>query len=146
MGREKCKPITLCTANGDTKVDERCKGVNVPSLDLSVKPLILENAPAVLSLGRLVLDDGFRHYWSRETGCLLYKDDVFIRLEVSNYVPFIPSKFKKYTYPSFQGGSSSSGSGDIPKTAHDGPAASDRWPTSLDSIMADGKAADTAKA
>jgi hypothetical protein len=94
-GIKKGNPITLSTANGLISVDERID-ISFGLLDengepLSIEALLLDNTPNVLSLGRLVEDEGYDFIWRRKTAPRLIAPSgkVFL-LDVHRYVPFIP--------------------------------------------------------
>ena len=116
MGTVECKPIELCTANGLTVCKQKCKHAFVPSLNLTVQPLLLQNAPAVISLGRRFEDEGFEFFWKKGQ-CQLKKSKIDLVLVVDNYVPYIVSgdKCKGTMLPFQQGGGSSSGGGGNPR-------------------------------
>ena len=57
-------PITLKTANGYNEATQYAI-VYVKELGMSVRAILLENSPPVLSLGRLCRKDGFELRWAQ---------------------------------------------------------------------------------
>ena len=53
---------TVMTANGDVQIKEEAT-VYVNQLDLSIKFMLLEETPAVFTLGRLCDDHGYTYHW-----------------------------------------------------------------------------------
>ena len=94
-GIKKGKPVTLSTANGLLSVDERVD-VSFGLHDNKGKPLnlealLLDNTPNVLSLGRLVEDEGYDFLWTRNKPLqLVAPSGKVFSLEVQRYVPCIP--------------------------------------------------------
>ena len=56
-------PTTVMTANGEVQTREQATK-NVKELDLFVTVMLLEETPAVLSLGKLCEDHGFYYHWT----------------------------------------------------------------------------------
>ena len=56
-------PTTVLTANGEVQTREEAT-VNVKELDLLVRVVLLEETPAVLSLGKLCEDHGYAYHWT----------------------------------------------------------------------------------
>ena len=56
-------PTTVMTANGEVQTREEGT-VYVKELDLFVTVMLLEETPAVLSLGKLCEDHGFSYHWT----------------------------------------------------------------------------------
>ena len=56
-------PTTVMTANGEVQTREDVT-VHVKQLDLFVKVMLLEETPAVLSLGKLCEDHGYTYHWT----------------------------------------------------------------------------------
>ena len=55
-------PTTVMTANGEVQTSEEAT-VHAKELDLFVTVMLLEETPAVLSLGKLCEDHGYTFYW-----------------------------------------------------------------------------------
>ena len=56
-------PITVITAHGEVQKKEEEATVYVNELDLLVTVLLLDDTPAVLSLGKLCEDYGYSYVW-----------------------------------------------------------------------------------
>ena len=56
-------PTTVMTANGEVQTREKAT-VFVKELDLFVRVVLLEETPAVLSLGKLCEDHGYTYHWT----------------------------------------------------------------------------------
>ena len=56
-------PTTVMTANGEVQTREQAT-VHVKQLDLFVKVMLLEETPAVLSVGKLCEDHGHTYHWT----------------------------------------------------------------------------------
>ena len=54
-------PTTVTTANGEVQTREEA---NVKELGIFVTVMLLEEAPAVLSLGKLCEDHGYANHWT----------------------------------------------------------------------------------
>ena len=54
---------TVMTANGEVQTREEAT-VHVKELDLFVTVMLLEESPAVLSLGKLCEDHGYTYHWN----------------------------------------------------------------------------------
>ena len=76
------------TANGEVQTREQAIE-NVKQLDLFVKVMLLEETPAVLSLGKLCEDHRFSFHWTSGQKPHLTKNDKRIDCNISNYVPFV---------------------------------------------------------
>ena len=57
------KPTTVMTANGEVQTREEAT-VYVKELDLFVNVVLLQQTPAVLSLGKLCEDHGYTYHWT----------------------------------------------------------------------------------
>ena len=102
------RPMKLATANGVINADTRMM-MDVSILGNALDPIVLENTVDVLSLGRLVLDNGYDFPWTREHGATLVIDggkeikrpikgyvrmlvDVDIRDSSTHEAPALPSE------------------------------------------------------
>ena len=56
-------PTTVMTANGEVQTREEAT-VYVKELDLFVTVMLLEETPAVISLGKLYEDHGYTYHWT----------------------------------------------------------------------------------
>ena len=81
-------PTTVMTANGEVLTREEMTD-NVRQLDLFVKVMLLEETPAVLSLGKLCEDHGYTYRWISGQKPHLIKNGKRIDCNISNYVPFV---------------------------------------------------------
>ena len=57
-----CSPTTVITANGEVQTNEEAT-VYVKELDIFLTMKVLENTPAVLSLGKLCDENGYSYEW-----------------------------------------------------------------------------------
>ena len=81
-------PTTVMTANGEVQTREEAT-VYVNELDLFVTVMLLEETPAVLSLGKLCEDHGYTYHWTSSQKPHLTKKGKGIDCNISNYVPFV---------------------------------------------------------
>ena len=81
-------PTTVITANGEVQTREEAT-VYVEELDLFVKAMLLEETPAVLSLGKLCEDHGYTYHWTSGQKPHLTKNGKRSDCNISNYVPFV---------------------------------------------------------
>ena len=83
-------PTTLMTANGEVQTREKAT-VFVKELDLFVTGMLLEDFPAVLSLGKLCEDHGYTYRWTSGQKPHLTKKGKRIGCNRSNYrtLPFV---------------------------------------------------------
>jgi hypothetical protein len=81
--------IMLLTANGPATVEE-IVGVQVGPLRENIDALLLDSTPAVLSVGRRCMVDGYRFVWPpKETPYFIDPDGRRIDMEVDGFVPYI---------------------------------------------------------
>ena len=76
------------TANGEVQTREEAT-VHVKELDLFVTVMLLEETPAVLSLGKLCEDNGYTNHWTTGQKPHLTKKGKRINCNITNYVPFV---------------------------------------------------------
>ena len=69
LEREQAFNLVLSTANGEGDPVQFEVDMRVPQLDEEIKALILPETPAVLSIGRRVVDHGYGFHWL-PGGCL----------------------------------------------------------------------------
>ena len=85
-------PIYLDTANGQITVKKRVL-LQVLSLMLVINALILPRTPAVLSVGRLTMEEDFDFLWfHRQIPWLIDKHGNYYPLEVEKFVPLLTEK------------------------------------------------------
>ena len=85
-------PATVVTANGEVLTKEEAT-VCVRELDLFVTVMLLENTPAVLSLGKLCEEFGDSYHWTIGQKPHLIKKGKKIHCDTSNHVPFVVPGF-----------------------------------------------------
>ena len=76
------------TANGEVQTKEEAT-VYVKELDLFVTVMLLEETPAVLSVGKLCEDHGYTYHWTSGQKPCLTKKGKRIDCIFSNLVPFV---------------------------------------------------------
>ena len=81
-------PTTVMKANGEVQTREEAT-VFAKQLDLFVKVMLLEETPAVLSLGKICEDHGYTYHWTTGQNSHLTKKGKRIDCNISNYVPFV---------------------------------------------------------
>ena len=79
-------PTTVMTANGEVQTREEA---TVYVMDLLVTVMLLEETPAVLSLGKLCEDHGFFYLSTSGQKLHLTQNGKKIDCNISNYVPFV---------------------------------------------------------
>ena len=77
-----CSPTMVITANGEVQTHEEAT-VYVKELD------ILENTPAVLSLGKLCDENGYSYEWINGQKPHLIKNGIRIPCNTENFVPIV---------------------------------------------------------
>ena len=81
-------PSMVVTANGEVQTNEEAT-VYVKVLDLFVTVKLLEDTPAVLSLGTLCDDQGYSHEWTSGQLPHLITNGRRIQCSTENYVPIV---------------------------------------------------------
>ena len=81
-------PTTVMTANGEVQTREEA-AVYVEQLDLVVTVMLLEDAPTVLSLGKLCEDHGYTYHWISGQKPHLIRNGKRIHGKKPNHVPFV---------------------------------------------------------
>ena len=99
-----CSPTIVKTANGEVQTHEEAT-VYVKELDIFWTMKVLENTPAVLSLGKLSNEHGSFYEWINGQKPHLIKNGIRIICNTENFVPMVPGL-----------SSSSSGSSSTSKT------------------------------
>ena len=82
------EPTTVMTANGEVQTREEAT-VYVKELDLFVTVMLLEETPAVLSLGKLCEDHGFSYHSTTGQKPHVTKNSKRINCNIANYAPFV---------------------------------------------------------
>ena len=81
-------PTIVMTANGEVQTHEEAI-VYVKELDIFLTMKVLENTPAVLSLGRLCDENGYSYEWINGQKPHLIKDGIRIICNTENFVPIV---------------------------------------------------------
>ena len=80
-----CSPTIVITANGEVQTHEEAI-VYVKELDIFLTMKVLENTPAVLSLGKLCDENGYSYEWINGQKPHLIKDGLRIICNTENFV------------------------------------------------------------
>ena len=83
-----CSPTIVITANGEVQTHEE-PIVHVKELDMFLTMKVLENTPAVLSLGKLCDENGYSYEWINGQKPHLIKDGIRIVCNTENFVPIV---------------------------------------------------------
>ena len=81
-------PTTVMTANGEVQTREKAT-VHVKGLELFVTVMLLEETPAVLSLGQICEDHRHTYNWTSGQKTHLTEKGKRINCHISNYVPLV---------------------------------------------------------
>ena len=79
---------TVFTANGEVQTHEEAI-VYVKELDIFLTMKVLENSPAVLSLGKLCDENGYSYEWINGQKPHLIKNVIRIQCNTENFVPIV---------------------------------------------------------
>ena len=80
-----CSPTIVITANGEVQTHEEAI-VYVKELDIFLTMKVLDNTPAVLSLGKLCDENGYSYEWINGQKPHLIKDGIRITCNTQNFV------------------------------------------------------------
>ena len=83
-----CSPTIVITANGEVQTHEEAT-VYVKELDIFLTMKVLENTPAVLSLGKLCDENGYSYEWINGQKPHLIKNWIRIPCNTENFVPIV---------------------------------------------------------
>ena len=83
-----CSPTIAITANGEVQTQEEAI-VYVKELDMFLTMKVLENTPAVLSLGKLCDENGYSYEWINGQKPHLIKNGIRIICNTENFVPIV---------------------------------------------------------
>ena len=83
-----CSPTIVITANGEVQTHEEAT-VYVKELDIFLTMKVLENTPAVLSLGKLCDENGYSYEWINGQKPHLIKDGIRIPCNTENFVRIV---------------------------------------------------------
>ena len=100
-------PTMVMTANGEVLAKEEAT-VYVRELDLFVTVMLLENTPAVLSLGKLCEEFEYSYHWTSGQKPHLIKNGKKIHCDTPNHVPFVVPGLSTSSYTSSTSPTSSS--------------------------------------
>ena len=101
-----CTSTIVKTANGELQTHKEAT-VYVKELDIFLTMKVLENTPAVLSLGKLSDENGYSYEWINGQKPHLIQDGIRIICNTENFVPIVVPDLS----------SSSSGSSSTSKTS-----------------------------
>ena len=118
-----CSPTIVITANGEVQTHEEAI-VYVKELDIFLIMKVLDNTPAVLSLGKLCDENGYSYEWINGQKPHLIKDWIRIICNTENFVPIVvpglssssPASSSTSRTPLKQESSSSSSSSSSPSS------------------------------
>ena len=83
-----CGPTTVITANGEVQTHEEAI-VYVKELDIFLTVKVLEDTPAVLSLGKLCDEHGYSYEWINGQKPHLIQNGIRIQCNTENFVPIV---------------------------------------------------------
>ena len=83
-----CSPTTVITADGEVQTHEEAI-VYVKELDIFLTMKVLENTPAVLSLGKLFDENGYSYEWINGQKPNPTKKGIRIICNTENFVPIV---------------------------------------------------------
>ena len=84
--KKSCSPKIVITANGEVQTHEEAT-VYVKELDIFLTMKVLDNKPAVLSLGKLCDENGYSYEWINGQKPHLIKNGIRIPCNTENFVP-----------------------------------------------------------
>ena len=83
-----CSPTIVITPNGEVQTHEEAT-VYVKDLDIFLTVKVLENTPAVLSLGKLCDEHGYSYEWINGQKPHLIQNGIRIQCITENFVPIV---------------------------------------------------------
>ena len=83
-----CSPTIVIPANGEVLAHEEAT-VYVKELDIFLTMRVLENTPAVLSLGKLCDENGYSYEWINGQKPHLIRNGIRIPCNTENFVPIV---------------------------------------------------------
>ena len=83
-----CSPTIVITANGEVQTHEEAT-VYVKELDIFLTMKVLEDTPAVLSLGKFCDENGYSYEWTNGQKPHLIKNGIRIQCNTENFVPIV---------------------------------------------------------
>ena len=85
---QSCSPTIVITANGEVQTHEEAT-VYIKELDMFLTMKVLENTPAVLSVGKLCDENGYSYEWINGQKPHLIKNGIRIPCNTKNFVPIV---------------------------------------------------------
>ena len=95
-----CSPTIVITANGEVQTHEEAT-VYVKELNIFLTMKVLENTPAVLSLGKLCDENGYSHEWINGQKPHLIKNGIRTQSNTENFVPIVVPNLSPCSSSSF---------------------------------------------
>ena len=92
-------PTTVTTANGEVQTHEEAT-VCVKELEKLLTMKVLEDTPAVLSLGKLCDEHGYSYEWINGQKPHLIKNGIRIQCNTENFVPIVVPGLSASSSPS----------------------------------------------
>ena len=83
-----CSPTIVITANGEVQTHEEAT-VYVKELDIFLTMKVVEDKPAVLSLGKLCDEHGHSYEWINGQKPHLIQNGIRIQCNTENFVPIV---------------------------------------------------------
>ena len=83
-----CSPTKVITANGEVQTHEEAT-VYVKELEIFLTMKVLQDTPAVLSLGKLCDESGHSYEWINGQKPHLIKNGIQIQCNTENFVPIV---------------------------------------------------------
>ena len=105
-----CSPTIVITANGEVQTHEETT-VYVNELDILLTMKVLEDTPAVLSLGKLCDEQGYSYEWTNGKKTHLIKNGFRIQCNTENFVPIVVPGLSSSSSSSFPSSTSTTPSG-----------------------------------
>ena len=148
-----CSPTIVITANGEVQTHEEAT-VYVKELDIFLTMKVLENTPAVVSLGKLCDENGYSYEWIFGQEPHLIKNGIRIPCNTENLVPIVvpglsssssgssstsktPSRQESHSSSSSSASSSSPTEGEIPVREREDRINSDISPVQVSNSVGD---------
>ena len=149
-----CSPTIVITANGEVQTHEEAI-VYVKELDIFLTMKVLENTPAVSSLGKLFDENGYSYEWINGQKPHLIKDGIRIICNTESFVPIVvpglsssssgssstlrtPMKQESHSSSSSSSSSSSPTESEIQIREREDATVSDTSPVPLSNLVDDG--------
>ena len=96
-----CSPTIVITANGEVQTHEEAI-VYVKELDIFLTKKVLENTPAVLSLGKLCDENGYSYEWINGRKPHVTQNVIRIICNTENFVPIVVPGLSSSSSGSYQ--------------------------------------------